>query len=53
MHLAIAGGKHGEKYLLNRDALGGLNPTDQIPYETNTAGGIWGGPAYFVDALGN
>ena len=51
-HLAIAGGKTGEKYLLNRDNLGGLNSTDQIPFETNTAGGIWGGPAYYVDSTG-
>jgi hypothetical protein len=53
VHLALAGGKTGEKYLLNRDALGGRHPADQIPFETNTAGGIFGGPAYYVDALGN
>jgi len=51
-HLAIAGGKNGLKYLLNRDNLGGLNATDRIPYEAKTGGGIWGGPAYFVDATG-
>ena len=51
-HLAIAGGKTGMKYLLNRDNLGGLNATDQIPFETNTAGGMFGGPAYFVDQFG-
>ncbi len=52
-HLALAGGKTGMKYLLNRDRLGGLHSSDRIPFETNTAGGIFGGPAYFVDAAGN
>ncbi len=52
-HLAITGGKTGVKYLLNRDNLGGLHSSDQIPYETNTAGGQFGGPAYFVDSSGN
>ncbi|MDQ2858203.1 MAG: hypothetical protein M3R53_06080 [Candidatus Eremiobacteraeota bacterium] len=51
-HLAIAGGKTGVKYLLNRDNLGGLNSSDRIPFETNTAGGTFGGPAYFVDSTG-
>jgi hypothetical protein len=53
-HLAIAGGKTGEKYLLNRDSLGGFHSGgDEIPYETSIAGGQFGGPAYFVDASGN
>lgn len=51
-HLAIAGGKTGMKYLVNRDNLGGLNSSDQIPWKNNTGGGIWGGPAYFVDSTG-
>jgi Bacterial lectin len=51
-HLAIAGGKTGMKYLLNRENLGGLHSTDQILFEANTGGGIWGGPAYFVDSSG-
>jgi hypothetical protein len=52
-HLAIAGGKTGQKYLLDRDALGGLHNPDQIPFEANLAGGQFGGPAYFVDSSGN
>jgi len=48
--LAIAGGKTGEKFLLDRFALGGLHATDKIAYETNTGGGQFGGPAYFVDS---
>ncbi len=52
-HLAIAGGKGGQKYLLNRDDLGGLHPTDQVPWTANTANGIWGGPAYYVDGAGH
>jgi len=52
-HLALAGGKTGMKYLLNRDNLGGLHSPDQLPLEANTGGGIWGGPAYFVDPSGN
>ena len=52
-HLAVAGGKTGMKYLLNRDKLGGLHSADQIPLEEKTAGGIFGGPAYFVDPSGN
>jgi hypothetical protein len=52
-HLAIAGGKTGEKYLLDRDKLGGLHSPDAVVFETNTAGGQFGGPAYYVDALGN
>jgi hypothetical protein len=52
-HLAIAGGKTGIKYLLDRDNLGGLHATDQVLWEANTGGRQWGGPAYFVDSFGN
>jgi hypothetical protein len=53
VHLALAGGKTGMKYLLNRDDLGGLNDPDQALFEGNFAGGQFGGPAYYVDAAGN
>ncbi len=43
-HLAMAGGKDGTKYLLNRDNLGGQ--------QTVEGGGIWGGPAFFQDSNG-
>ncbi len=53
-HIAIAGGKNGMSYVLNRDALGGYTQggPDHIPYERRTNGGIYGGPAYFVGADG-
>jgi hypothetical protein len=52
VHLAVAGGKSGVKYILNRDNLGGLHSTDQVLWENYTDIGIWGGPAYFVDSSG-
>jgi hypothetical protein len=54
-HLAIAGGKTGITYVLNRDGLGGYVPggPDNALYEAATNGGVWGGPAYYVGADGN
>ncbi len=54
-HLAIAGGKTGITYVLNRDALGGYaaGGPDRVVYEAHTNGGVFGGPAYFVGADGN
>ncbi len=54
-HLAIAGGKTGITYVLNRDALGGYaaGGADGVVYEAKTNGGVYGGPAYFVGADGN
>ena len=54
-HLAIASGKTGSIYLLNRDNLGGFNPTFdnvvQVQYTTIGVSvmptGNWGTPAYF------
>ena len=59
VHVAVAGGKCAAngagciKYLLNRDAMGGQQTGDAgALWHANTAGGIWGGPAYFVDSTG-
>jgi len=57
-HLMILGGKPGasgaQKYLLNRDDLGGQQPGDAgAVWHAATNVGIWGGPALFGDASGN
>ena len=52
-HLAIAGGKDGRAFLLNRDNMGGY--TDGGPdnvVQTINMGGCWCGPAYFVGSDG-
>lgn len=53
-HIAIAGGKDGRTFLMNRDNLGGYtqNGPDNVLQEVNQ-GGCWCGPAYFVGADGN
>lgn len=58
-HLLVAGGKCSAsqpvclKYILNRDAMGGQKAGNAgAVWSGNTGGGIWGGPAYFVDANG-
>jgi hypothetical protein len=58
-HVAVAGGKCAAsgagcwKYLLNRDNMGGMQPSDAgAIYRANTGGSMWGGPAYFVDSSG-
>jgi hypothetical protein len=63
-HLMLAGGKCGagtakggtqgcQKYLLNRDNLGGQQAGDAgAVWQANTGGGMWGGPAYFQLAGG-
>jgi hypothetical protein len=57
-HLLVAGGKCSVgygclKYILNRDALGGQKTGNAgALLSDNVAGGIWGGPAYFVDSSG-
>ncbi len=50
-HLAVAAGKGGPMYLLNRDTLGGLGgPKHALGAYNNN--GCWCGPAYFVGADG-
>jgi hypothetical protein len=52
-HLAVAGGKDGRAFLLNRDKMGGYTPNgpDQV-LQTVTMGECWCGPAYFVGSDG-
>jgi len=52
-HLAVAGGKDGRAFLLNRDNMGGYTPQgpDQVLQSVNM-GGCWCGPAYFVGSDG-
>ncbi|MBD5655964.1 MAG: multicopper oxidase domain-containing protein, partial [Candidatus Eremiobacteraeota bacterium] len=57
-HLLLQGGKPGatgaQKYLLNRDNMGGLQSGDAgAVWHADTGGGMWGGPAYFRDGSGN
>jgi hypothetical protein len=41
------------KYILNRDAMGGHQANNAgAVLSADTAGGMWGGPAYFADASG-
>ncbi len=62
-HLLIGGGKCSAeppnthvpcyKYILNRDAMGGQQPNNAgAVWNADTAGPMWGGPAYFVDSTG-
>jgi hypothetical protein len=52
-HLAVAGGKYGSAFLMNRDHLGGYTHggPDKV-VQTVSMGGCWCGPAYFVGADG-
>ena len=64
-HLLIQGGKCGagssnggtqgcQKYILNRDAMGGITSGDTGPlWHADTGGGLFGGPAFFQDTNGN
>ncbi len=52
-HLAVAGGKDGRAFLMNRDNMGGYTqggPNNVV--QTITMGGCWCGPAYFVGSDG-
>jgi len=54
-HLLVQAGKSGEMYLLNRENLGGYNPSgDQVvqglPYEVGNVG-TWTSPAYWNGAV--
>ncbi len=47
-HLMVSAGKQGTLYLVNRDDMGGFNPTDQVVQELPKAvGGLWSTPAYW------
>lgn len=48
-HLAIAGGKDGRAFLLNRDNMGGYTPggPDNV-VQTINMGSCWCGPSYYV-----
>jgi hypothetical protein len=52
-HLAVAGGKDGRAFLLNRDHLGGYTQggPDKV-VQTVSMGSCWCGPAYFVGSDG-
>jgi hypothetical protein len=52
-HLAVAGGKDGRAFLLNRDKMGGYTPggPDGV-LQSVSMGGCWCGPAYFVGSDG-
>jgi hypothetical protein len=54
--MAVAAGKNGTMYLLNRSRLGGLTPTDsgalQITHLPGT-NGLWGGPAFYSGPAGS
>ena len=52
-HLAIAGGKDGRAFLLNRDNMGGYTqggPNNVV--QTINMGGCWCGPAYYIGSDG-
>ena len=63
-HLLIQGGKCGvgsanggttgcQKYILNRDSMGGKTANDAgALWHADTGGGQWGGPAFFQDSAG-
>jgi hypothetical protein len=52
-HLAVAGGKDGRAFLMNRDDLGGYNPSgpDKV-LQVVTMGACWCGPAISSDRTG-
>jgi hypothetical protein len=47
--LAVAMGKSGVLYLLNRESLGGMQPNDAgaLQAQSGGIGGLWGGPAFY------
>jgi len=52
-HLAIAGGKDGRAFLMNRDNMGGYTqggPNNVV--QTINMGGCWCGPAYYIGSDG-
>jgi hypothetical protein len=53
-HLAVAAGKSGDMFLLDRDNLGKFNETKNHVLDTQTIGQCWCGQSYFVgeDGIG-
>jgi hypothetical protein len=52
-HLAVAGGKDGRAFLIDRDNMGGYTPggPDKV-LQTVTQGSCWCGPSYYVGSDG-
>ncbi len=51
-HQLVQLGKSGRVYVLNRENLGGYNPNNSTdPQQKASAGGLWGGPAYWNGAV--
>jgi outer membrane protein assembly factor BamB len=48
-HLAVAAGKIGNMFFMDRDDLGGYNPNQNNVLGTYYIGACWCGPSYFVD----
>ncbi len=51
-HLAVAAGKDGNLFLLNRDSLGGFSPSGNNVLGTFAIGGCWCIESYFVGSDG-
>ena len=51
-HLAVAGGKDGRVWLLNRDDMGGFRAHANRVLDVETMGSCWCGPAYYVGSDG-
>jgi hypothetical protein len=55
VHLAVSAGKDGVIYMVNRDKMGGYNPSnnDQIVQALSgaLAGGVWAVPAFFYNTM--
>jgi len=53
-HLAVGAGKAGDIYVVNRDSMGGFNPTSQTALQVlpqAVAGGVFSTPAYFNNTV--
>jgi hypothetical protein len=51
-HLAVAGGKDGRLFILNRDAMGGFASSGPDKPRNVAIGGCWCGPSYFMGSDG-
>jgi hypothetical protein len=52
LHLAVAAGKKGDMFLLNRDNLGKFDPKANHVLDVQSIGACWCGQSYFVGADG-